>query len=119
MTYLESPEPVIAGAQIEPTRPSAQPRSLGKVPAFDLIGVLLDKGIAVLGEPFTGGQEQAAMPRAFFEQALHQLQAERDSLANQLWIIVTGVDVLECRNGGASLVNGDILHCTPDVDHRE
>ena len=80
MAYLKSPEPVIAGAQIEPSRPSAQPRSLGKVPAFELIGVLLDEGVAVLREAFTGGQEQAAMPRAFFEQALHQLQAERDSL---------------------------------------
>jgi len=43
---------------------------------FDFIGILLDEGVAVLGEAAGGGEEQSPVLGAFGEEGFHQFQAE-------------------------------------------
>ena len=90
MRRVQAAQGVIACAQVEPARPDSHGLRRLHVLSLQFIGVLLDERVGVLREPAGGGEEQAAVAWALRQQALHQLQAERDRILDELGIVVGG-----------------------------
>jgi len=81
---LQPTQRVVTRSQVKLAGTVAQGRCRRQVLCFQFVGILLDEGIRVLREAAGSRQQQAAMLRRFLQQALNQLEAERQCLADQL-----------------------------------
>ena len=88
MTNLQSTNTIVPGPQVETSRPFPEPFGFTQIPWFHLFGFLLDKRIAVLRKAAGGCQQQALMARTFGKETFDQLEAKRESAANQFRIVV-------------------------------
>src|SRR5262249_39816327 len=86
--YFEAAETVILGAEIEVPSAEAERGGLGQVGGFDFVSGLLNPNVRILGEAAGGSEEQATMLGAFGEKAFDEFEAERDSLADEIRVVV-------------------------------
>ncbi len=76
---------VAADTRTSPASKGCGPR---QVLGLHKIRLLLDEGVAVLGEAAGGGIEQALVPGRLGEEALDGLKAKGDGLADELGIVI-------------------------------
>src|SRR5882672_190148 len=119
MLHLQPSKAVIASAQIEPACPGTQGGGFRQIATFNLIRLLLRESISVWGEPAGRGEEQAAMTRAFRQEALDELEAERQGGLDQLGIVIGREGGTAVRQGVAELVNRDLLNGAPAAGRQQ
>jgi hypothetical protein len=88
MSELEALQTVVASPEVEPECSPEDPFGLQIVVELDDLRLGFDKGVSVLGEPATGGEEQATMLGYLDQQRLDRFQGERESLADELGVVV-------------------------------
>lgn len=84
MRNFETAQAVAVRAQAQPPGALAKPLSLGEVGFGGEVGLVVDVDVGIGGEALAGGLQQAFVARGFGQQALDQLQAERQRVPDQL-----------------------------------
>jgi len=107
---LEAPQAVIARPHVEPACALQLGIRARHVALLGLFGRQLHVDIRVLGEAARRGEKQAAVLGHLGEQRLDGLQAERCCSADQLYVIVGGVDVAAARERVAHRAHRHLAH---------
>ena len=90
MPHFEAAQAVVAGPQIELSRPRPQFRRRRQILFLRFVRVLLNERVGKLREAARGGEEQAFVLRTLGQQTLHQLQTEGHRRPDQLRVVVRG-----------------------------
>ena len=88
MLHLQAAQSVVAGAEIELSRASAQGGGRGTIRILGFIGIFLNESESVLRESPRRREQQPLLPRVFGEQGLDQFQAEGYSGPDQIGIVI-------------------------------
>ena len=117
---LQRAQGIITAPQIESLRAPPQFLRTAKGRVLDLVGGQRHVGIGVLGEASCGRDQKTAMLGYIGQQALHGLQAERHGRADQLHVVVGGVDGAIFRQGiGDGVGRGPLYDRAPGRRNRD
>ncbi len=103
---FERVKPVVRPAEVELPCTLAHGAGAIEVHVVQSLGFVGHERVRVHGEPATCGQQQAGMIGRLHEQALGELQAERQRAADEFDVVVGLVDGVARREGVADHVDG-------------
>ena len=102
--HFETAQAVSLGAQVETPGPRPHRLGGGEILRFHLVGLLLHKGVGILGKSAGRRSQQAQMPRVLRQQTLREFQAERRRGLDEIGIIITGISGAALGHGIGRLV---------------
>jgi hypothetical protein len=102
----ETAQPVVTAAPIETSRAILQVDGSRDVALLRLVGFLLHERVRVLREAACGGEQQPLVRGRLGDEALGELQAERDRGPHELGIVVGRVHRPSFRDGIGESIDG-------------
>ncbi len=102
--HFQTAHAVSLGAQVEMPRPHPHRLGGGEIVRLHFVGLLLHKGVGILGKSAGRRSQQAHMPRVFRQQTLREFQAKRRRGLDQIGIIITGISGAALGHGIGRLV---------------